>query len=309
MSAAQYSTTLVSAPQRFEYWKEVVCRHCIPAASQPLSGSDFDGRLEVRSIGTLDICSLTAPLHEWQRTPSHLRTGPDDDLWLGFSHDGHGRLEQGGRQAVLGQGRLFLYDASQTFRFSLGGSNHLVRIPRYLLNARLPGVEQLTATVLDEQRPGVVPLREMLRQAAALSQESPDARIASRVSQTLLDLLVLSLELQDLGKVQAEHDLYNKIMIYIHRHLADPGLSLERVAEVHHVSTRTVTRAFARRQETMMSVIRQARLQACREAIERGDVRSVSQVALDFGFSDFSHFSHAFRKAFGMAPRTLLRRD
>lgn len=309
MSAAQYSTTQVSASQRFEYWKEVVCRHCIPAASQPLSGRDFDGRLEVRSIGMLDICSLTAPLHEWQRTPAHLRTGPDDDLWLGFSHDGHGLLEQGGRQAVLGQDRLFLYDASQAFRFSLGGSNHLVRIPRYLLNARLPGVEHLTATVLQEGRPGVVPLREMLRQAAALSQESIDARIASRVSQTLLDLLVLSVELQDLSKVQAEHDLYNKIMIYIHRHLADPELSLERVAEVHHVSTRTVTRAFARRQETMMSVVRQQRLQACREAIERGGVRSISQIALDFGFSDFSHFSHAFRKAFGMAPRTLLRRD
>ena len=38
-------------------------------------------------------------------------------------------------------------------------------------------------------------------------------------------------------------------------------------------------------------------------------VRSVSQAALDYGFSDFSHFSQAFRKAFGVAPNTLLRRD
>ncbi|WP_321793553.1 helix-turn-helix domain-containing protein [Burkholderia pyrrocinia] len=309
MSAAQYSTTLVPVHQRFEYWKEVVCRHCIPAASQPLTDSDFDGTLEVHSVGMLDICSLTAPLHDWQRTPSHLRTGPDDDLWLGFSYDGHGRLEQGGRQAILGPDRLFLYDASQTFRFSLGGSNRLVRIPRYLLNTRLPGVEHLTATVLDEQRPGVVPLREMLRQAAALPEGLSEAGISGRFSQALLDLLVLSVELQDLDKIQVEHDLYDKVMSYVHRHLTDPELSLERVAEVHHVSTRTVTRAFARRQETLMSVVRRVRLEACREAIKRGSVRSVSQAAMDFGFSDFSHFSHAFRKAFGISPRTLLRRD
>jgi AraC-like DNA-binding protein len=53
-------------------------------------------------------------------------------------------------------------------------------------------------------------------------------------------------------------------------------------------------------------VIWQERLQASREAIERGRVSSVSQAALDFGFSDFSHFSHAFRKAFGISPRSLL---
>jgi AraC-like DNA-binding protein len=35
----------------------------------------------------------------------------------------------------------------------------------------------------------------------------------------------------------------------------------------------------------------------------------VSQAALDFGFSDFSHFSHAFRKAFGISPRSLLPKE
>ncbi|MHA7685433.1 AraC-like ligand-binding domain-containing protein [Cupriavidus sp. PET2-C1] len=308
MSSAQYSTTIVTAPQRFEFWKEVVCRHCIPAASQPLADCDFDGRLSVRSLGTLDICTLSAPVHRWDRSPRHLRTGPDDDLWLGFSHEGYGQLEQDGRQAVLGRDRLFLYDASQTFRFSLGGDNHLVRIPRHLLSTRLPGVEHLTAMVLDDQRPGVVPLREMLRQAASATVGLENAAISGRFSQTLLDLLVISLELQDMDQVHAERDLYGRIMNYILRNLSNPELNLEHIANVHHVSTRTVTRAFARHQKSPMSVIRQERLQASREAIERGNVHSVAQAAMDFGFSDFSHFSHAFRKAFGTSPQTLLRR-
>ena len=128
-------------------------------------------------------------------------------------------------------------------------------------------------------------------------------------SQTMLDLLVLSLELQDLDNVSAERDLYARMMIYIRRQLVDPDLNIESLARAHHVSIRTVTRAFARHKKTPMAVIWQERLRASREALERGRVSSVSQAALDFGFSDFSHFSHAFRKAFGISPRSLLPKE
>lgn len=310
MDNPRYSTTAVAAPRRFEYWKEVVCRHCIPAASKPLTGSDFDGQLEVRGLGMLDLCSLSAPLHYWERTARHLRTGPDDDIWLGFTQNGQGQLEQGGRRSVLAPGSLVLYDAAQTFRFSLGGNdNHLLRIPRRLLSRRLPGIEELTAVVLDDRRPGLSPLREMMRQAGSAPAWLRDPNLSARFSQTLLDLLVLSLEVPDPGQAHSERDLYARIMLYIRRHLAEQELTVESIARAHHVSTRTVTRAFARHQKTPMSAIWHARLQASREAMEHGRVRSVSQAALEFGFSDFSHFSHAFRKAFGIAPQTLLRRQ
>lgn len=175
-----------------------------------------------------------------------------------------------------------------------------------MLSCHLPGVEHLTAMVLDDRRPGVIPLREMLRQAAAMPACLDTADISGRFSQTLLDLLVLSLELQDLNNVGVERDLYSRMMNYIRRQLVDPDLNIESLARAHHVSVRTVTRAFARHKKTPMAVIWQERLQASREAIERGRVSSVSQAALDFGFSDFSHFSHAFRKAFGISPRSLL---
>ncbi len=219
-------------------------------------------------------------------------------------------LEQGGRKAALAADSLVLYDAAQTFSFSLGGGdNHLVRIPRHLLSCRLPRIETLTAMVLDDSRPGVIPLREMLRQATAMPACLDNPDISGRFSQTMLDLLVLSLELQDLDNVSAERDLYTRMMIYIRRQLVDPDLNIESLARAHHVSIRTVTRAFARHKKTPMAVIWQERLRASREALERGRVSSVSQAALDFGFSDFSHFSHAFRKAFGISPRSLLPKE
>ncbi|KEA63042.1 hypothetical protein ADIMK_2566 [Marinobacterium lacunae] len=309
LDSFQYSTAEVSANRRFEYWNDVVLRHCIPAASKPLTDFGFDGELTVRGVGVVDICSLSSSQHYWERTAKHLRCGPDDDLWLGFVQNGQGQMEQGGRKTQLEMDNLVLYDAAQAFRFSLGGDNiQLVRIPRHLLSSRLKGLENLTATVLDDSRPGVIPLREMLRQAASNPSELQSAELAGRFSQTFIDLLALSLELQDLKTAHAEQDLYARIMNYIHRNLTDRELCIKTIAEAHHVSTRTVTRAFARHQVTPMSVIWQQRLLASREAIESGRVRNVSQAALDFGFSDFSHFSHAFRRAFGVCPQSLLRR-
>ncbi|MGB9090149.1 MAG: helix-turn-helix domain-containing protein [Pseudomonas farsensis] len=305
-----YSTLAVSQSRRFDYWREVVCRHCLSADSKPSSQSDFEGALQVNGIGPLDITTLSSPLHHWVRSERHLRGDPAEDIWLGFTLNGYGEIEQRTRKASLKAGDLFLYDATQPFRFSLGGTqNHLIRIPRPLLAQRLPGISDITALALDEARPGVIPLRQMIGQAASSAALLQEEGISRRYANTIIDLLVLSLELQDLKTTHQELDLYGRAMNYIQRHLTEPGLCIESIAVAHHVSTRTVTRAFARHQKSPVAEIWKERLNASRAAIECGQVRSVSQAALEFGFSDFSHFSHAFRKAFGVAPHTLLPRN
>lgn len=303
----EYTTTEESAARRFEYWTQVVCRHCISADSYPVDTSDFNGQLQIRPLGAMDLCSVSSPMHHWERTTKHVRSEPDDDLWLGFMESCAGNFEQGGRQCVFERGSMFLYDADQAFRYNLGGSAaHLLRIPRNLLSKRVPGVEKLTAMVLDERRPGLIPLREMLSQVVSHPTIYANPCVASRVGETMLELLILSLELQDAPDSGATRDLFVKAMRHIKQQLADPDLSVNSLASAMHVSPRTLIRTFARHQKTPMATIWHERLLSSRLAIEQGRVHTVSQAALDHGFSDFSHFSHAFRKAFGVAPSALL---
>ena len=104
-----YSTLAVTAPLRFDYWKDVVCHHCLDADSKLLAQSNFDGALEVHSMGTLDICTLFVPLYYWERSAQHLRSDANDDLWLGFTRSGYGELEQADRRTTLTADDLFLY--------------------------------------------------------------------------------------------------------------------------------------------------------------------------------------------------------
>lgn len=303
-NSIHYSTENIKATERFEYWNDVVLRHCIPAQSEPENLRDFNGELSVRHLGLIDICTVASSMHSWERTEKHLRNGPNDDLWLGFMENGSGELIQGGRRTKYQNNNLMLYDAAQTFQFNLSGQkNHLIRIPRYLIANRLPNIKHLTAQILDETRPGIIPLREMIRQSVDHTLDFSNIDFAERFTKSAIELLVLSLEVQDISKVNIERDLYSKAMNFISRYLQDPELSLEKIAQAHYVSTRTLSRAFARNQKTVMSVIWNERLLASRAALKSGRINSVSEVALEYGFTDFSHFSHAFKKAFGITPR------
>jgi AraC-like DNA-binding protein len=149
----------------------------------------------------------------------------------------------------------------------------------------------------------------MIEQAATIDFDRLRPSAAQQFGSTLLDLLGLALEFQadDSTEPPAVRDLHGHMSAYIQRHFLDPNLCLQTLADAHHVSTRTVTRAFAKQQQTPMALVWQLRLQASRRALMEGSARNVTEAALDHGFSDVSHFCQAFRKAFGCTPSSLLR--
>lgn len=310
MEQFRYTTTAVDAARRFEYWNDVVCRHCVPAASQMLSHGPFDGELAVHSVGAVDISTMAAPLHHWSRDNLHMRRGPHDDLWIGYMAQGQGMVEQSGHQVRIGAGGMVLYDGGRPFTFTLEAQRiYLLRLPRRSLLQRCPGAERLTAHDIQADQAGASPLRALIEQAAAMDFDRMRPGAAAQFGSTLLDLVAVALEVK-MGSdaPPREHDLYARAVSYIERHFEDPSLNLDSLAQAHSVSSRSITRAFARRDQTPMALVWQLRLEASRRALTEGRARSVTEAAFDHGFSDVSHFSRAFRKSFGCTPHTLLMR-
>lgn len=304
-----YSVASIEPARRFEYWVDAVCSHCIPAACKQLSGSDFNGSLTTSSLGSVEISEMIAPLHLWSREATHIRRSSESDLWLASMASGRALVSQNNRQARLDTGDLVLYDAARPFEFTLETTGiYLVRLPRNLIVNRLPRAERFTAQVVRGSDPIVGLLHEAIKCAVTLDfgKMRPDA--AAQFATTLLDLVTLMLKFQ-MGDVEPSLDrnLYHRIMTYIAREFEDPDLCLAELAKAHHVSPRTVTRVFARHQQTAMGTVWHMRLEASRNALNEGRARSVKEAAFAYGFSDTSHFSRAFRKVFGCAPSTLLR--
>jgi AraC-like DNA-binding protein len=302
----QYTTQIVEAPRRFEYWHDVVCRHCLRADSNTLGERTFDGEMRVNSIGMVDMAIMASPMHHWRRDSHHIRTAPDDDLWLAFMVSGEGYLAQDGRETRLQSGDMVLYDGARPFEFALGPEKiYLTRLPRKSLLSRCPEAEQMTAQLIDPRRPGVMALRSMLDESATTEFSEADAAV--RYSAALLDVLALSLASPAARVATVEKkDLYRRVLSYLRENYTDPQLNLHVLAMAHHVSERTLTRAFAQHNQTPMDVLRRVRLQASHLALTEGHAGNVTSAALDAGFSDLSHFSRVFRAAYGCTPQSLL---
>jgi AraC-like DNA-binding protein len=140
---------------------------------------------------------------------------------------------------------------------------------------------------------------------------SADEQLVARLSGSVIDIVTASIESELLGQHVSEsrHSAQvERIKRYMMGQLGDPELDITRIASECHVAPRTVHRLFAMEGTTVIKWLWQQRLAASYRMLAEGNVRQVSEAAIDCGFSDFSHFARAFKKAFGILPNSLLRK-
>ncbi|MBW4718122.1 AraC family transcriptional regulator [Saccharothrix obliqua] len=97
---------------------------------------------------------------------------------------------------------------------------------------------------------------------------------------------------------------FERIAWYIERNLADPDLDLNRIANAHFISRRSLQNLFRERSGVRFH-IQTARLR--RAAAKLADPRSakvrIQDIARQVGFRSSAHFSRSFRGQFGESPR------
>ncbi|MEU6349018.1 helix-turn-helix domain-containing protein [Streptomyces sp. NPDC047072] len=91
---------------------------------------------------------------------------------------------------------------------------------------------------------------------------------------------------------------------YIDRHLTDPRLALDRVAEALGVSTRHLGRLFAPSGTTPARHILDRRLTQAYDQLTdpAGRGRTVAEIAHHWGFASQAHFTRVFRARYGRTP-------
>jgi AraC-like DNA-binding protein len=97
---------------------------------------------------------------------------------------------------------------------------------------------------------------------------------------------------------------------YIRAHLEEP-IALHEVAAAAGCSVRSLQLGFQRfRGTTPLSAIRDARLEAARDALHAGaEGCTITDLALRFGFTNPGRFARIYRAAFGEAPHDTLHRS
>ncbi len=305
------TTAGVPDDDKLDYWNKALTRVFVPLAVTPRSREPLSGRISAHRLGYLQVSTIEADPQCMSRTHRHITQPGGEFVTVCVQISGRGVLTQDGRTAHLTPGALVVYDTSRPYAldqpepFRL----HVFQLPRRVLGMPEAVIHQVTAAAVPPEE-GVArtftPFLNVLATAAA--QCSP--RVGEQLGGTVSDLLAALISEQAARHEPTDHGtagdaLALRVRGYVNQHLADPDLSPHTIAAHHHISVRYLHKLFESEGTSIGRWIQQRRLEECsRELARRGRTNpTVSSIAQRWGFVNPTHFSRAFRNAYGMSPR------
>jgi AraC-like DNA-binding protein len=206
---------------------------------------------------------------------------------------------------VLTEGAIGLWDGGRTVGVDVPGPfrKRTVIFPRDLVHGVSPRLAEVDAVPALAGRSGAGLL---VRYVDALSEELPglDERSAAAAADVLLELVRAVVEPDAVDARAARREaLRTRARRYIRANLCDPRLGPTAVARALAVSLRTLHAAFADTDESVAALVRRSRLARCREDLLEPTGGTVTEIAFRWGFTDATHFSHVFKREYGLSPR------
>jgi AraC-like DNA-binding protein len=224
-----------------------------------------------------------------------------------FQTHGTSHFEQGGRRIELMPGDCLAYDVSCPHSIvSPSLTRHeVVIVPTQLLQERGFHSDKMSACKLSA-RTGTGRIAHEFVLAAFGEAPKLSPLTSNGVADTLIDLLLLPLrEAGTMFDRAGPVVLYERAQAFIHDHLRDPELSIDKISDSLGCTKRYLHMLFSERGMTVSDYIWRARLVHCRQELETSGAKTITDVAFSWGFSSSSHFSRVFRKFFGVVPSSI----
>ena len=303
-----FSTELVPAAHRLDAWlfhaKQICgdCRFHFP------KGHPFHGSIDRRTLAALALTRFASTPVSFVKFPIVMGDSLDRDYIVITQLRGVRRYCQQGAIAMLAQGDTTLLDAGQPWTSDCADNcaRLYLRIPRWLVHDRLEITRlPVLPRILGKQGSGAMLFRlakSLYEDAGTMTPED-----GSLALDAYLDTLAGCLARPDWSSTTLDRcaQLRPRIEHYIETHLHESTLNPPSIASEAGISVRHLHRLFAVKGCTVAEWIRERRLEHCRTDL--ADPRlfdgSITDIALSWGFVDSAHFSHCFRKEFGISPR------
>jgi AraC-like DNA-binding protein len=295
----------VTTREQFAYWREAVCEAVLNVATENPADGDFAGDIGCAAYGDLRFASFSSSPHQVVRRPAHIGRSAHAHYLISLQLSGVSRMQQCGELCELHPGDIGMVDGERPFSvtFPRPVDRIVAVIPSGLIDARAPWVRDRPIGQLTRDPALAAMLRAHIERLAGPECSLAEAELLAENICNLAALLTARNDAEHKASRDRVSEL-DRMRIFLRRHLSEPTLSPQALADHMRLSVRTVHKRFEQAETTFGRSLLEARLEACRSALAdpRCRAMTVSQIAFAFGFNDLSHFTKAFRARYSVPP-------
>ena len=212
---------------------------------------------------------------------------------------------QNGTDILLRPGDSTLIDSGRPWSSSCGTDcvRLYLRVPRWMMEERLRRREiPIAQRISANTGMGAT----LYRLSLCLYEEAEwiKGELGGTSIDSYFEILACCLSADD-GLAQHGPQPSARVLEFIDAHVSEPTLSPGAIASAMGISVRHLHRLFSTTGNTLGDHIRTRRLDHCRRDLANPHLRekTITDIAFSWGFSDAAHFSHSFKKQFGVSPR------
>jgi AraC family transcriptional activator of tynA and feaB len=277
---------------------------CLPTDERP-----FMGRIEYGALGETLLSKVEATNYRFARsltTPTPTLPIP---AMLVSVYRGSCKFVQPGRTCILTPGDWTLIDTMQLHAYAITSREieaSAIMLPRPSDAAIAALCERGIARRWNARTGLSRVLHAMINESIGEMRRLPrfsGRKLGAAITTMAWDALREQIETPPL--IGHRDELSIRVKAYIEAQLADPELSVERIAHACNISVRGLHRLFAEDPAgSVSSYLWRRRLICCADALRDPSQvhRSITDVCFSYGFSSTSHFSRLFKDRFGVPP-------
>jgi AraC-like DNA-binding protein len=292
--------------QQFDAWCTALSESYLPWELSKPPSTQFNAEIDMRDIGDVRLLHCkTDPCHGW-RKKHEINQGDDAYYGLLLVYDGQEMVKCKDNEICIDNKHSVLWDSTRPLEFKFYEKLKKVTllVPQSKLKVHFPKIDQFVNQKINMSS-GIGAIAasyiiSLAKEATSIENNSGDSMVDFS-----LELMSICLEAKLARPMtKARSDLLLDVRNYIDNNLDNPDLGPSTIAAELYISNRYLHLLFEDEGTTVSNYILQKRLGKCRrELIRNGQYkRNITEIALQWGFNDASHFCRVFKKMFGLSP-------
>ncbi|MDC7241713.1 MAG: helix-turn-helix domain-containing protein [Spirochaetales bacterium] len=306
MEQIKIATTDVSKQQRSELWYEAVnLSHLGWALNE--DNNEINGFIHTRGTEKFKIsyCRCSDPC---SGSRSSHQIGKEDFAYYSILtvQKGCETISRRGEDQEITSGDIYLWDSSEALSFQSFTSieKRTLFVEKDFMEKLFPQIGQMVGKVFNGKH-GLGPFIHSNLTTLSSQLDLIDDNSVSLITDTTLELLTTWLNrLHPSSVSDYRMKLYNEILSYIKQNLDDSKLTPREIAMTFNMSLRSLHSLFSSCGTSISKMIREMRLEQCRQEIllYSDSGKTITEIALRWGFNDPAHFSKCFKAVYKMSP-------